>query len=185
MAADQAFSSPEEGRRIGRAVDAGTREEIGRSLLWQRVHAALRDAILAGRLKAGERIVELETARDLNVSQSTVREALKQLAHDGLVLQLPRRGSFVASIDQDEARHAYRLRATLERFAAAEFCLFAPESAIDTLENDLSAMRRAASANDTAGFVEADIAFHRHVWEATGNPCSRACGRSWRAACGP
>jgi DNA-binding GntR family transcriptional regulator len=170
MAADKTLSSHEEGKRIGGVVDAGTREDIGRSLLWQRVHAALRDAILSGRLKAGERIVELETAHELNVSQSTVREALKQLAHQGLVLQLPRRGSYVAAIDEAEARHAYRLRAALERFATAEYCLFAPESAIDTLEADLAAMRRAASDNDTAGFVEADIAFHRHVWEATGNP---------------
>jgi DNA-binding GntR family transcriptional regulator len=148
----------------------GPRTALERTLLWQQVHRVLHDAIISGRLSPGDRIVELETARELNVSQTTVREALKQLAHEGLVLQLPRRGTYVASIDEDHARHAYRLRAAVERFAAAEFCLHAPDEAIELLEGQLEAMRQAAAANDVAGLVERDGAFHREVWRATGNP---------------
>lgn len=140
------------------------------TLLSQRVHEVLRNAILTGELESGARIVELTVARDLSVSQSTVREALKQLAHDGLVLQLPRRGSYVASVDEESARQAYHIRAALERVAAAEFCANAPDDVIGDLESDLTAMRAAAKARDAVRFVESDIVFHRRIWEATGNP---------------
>lgn len=148
----------------------GSRVSLQGTLLWQRVHEVLRNAIVNGELESGERIVELDVARNLSVSQSTVREALKQLAHDGLVLQLPRRGSYVASVDEESARQAYQIRAALERVAAAEFCANAEEVVIRDLESDLADMRAAAAALDPVRFVESDIAFHRRIWGATGNP---------------
>ncbi|MGN9846491.1 GntR family transcriptional regulator [Nonomuraea sp. H19] len=135
----------------------------------RQVYETLREAIVEGRLQPGQRVVELDVARQLSVSQTTVRAALDQLAHDGLVLRFPRRGSYVASIEKEQARHAYEVRATLEPLAVRAFCTDADDTAIKRLEELLHDLRETAARDDLTGFVEADLAFHHTVWEASGN----------------
>jgi DNA-binding GntR family transcriptional regulator len=122
-----------------------------------------------GSLKPGQRVVELDVAQQLNVSQTTVRAALTQLAHDGLVLRFPRRGSYVASIEKEQARHANEVRASLEGIAASGFCAHADEAALGRLKTLLADLHEAAAHEDLSAFVETDLAFHRAVWEASGN----------------
>jgi DNA-binding GntR family transcriptional regulator len=137
--------------------------------LSDQVYELVRTAIASGELLPGARLVELELARRYGVSQAPVRDALRRLAADGVVLQFPRRGSYVADISEEDARQAYRVRAVLEQFAATEVCRIAPPGLADLLREDVAAMRLAARRSDVGGVVDGDVSFHRHVWEAAGN----------------
>lgn len=148
----------------------GSRTALNKGLLSTQVYDAIKSDIVSGRLEPGERLVESEIARSLEVSQAPVRDALKQLAHEGLVLQLPRRGSFVATISEEEARRSYLVREALEAVAAAEFCEHAPDEALDALDAILAEMFVAAEHGDAIALMDADMAFHRLTWTAGGNP---------------
>ncbi|WP_199551584.1 GntR family transcriptional regulator [Streptomyces sp. N35] len=143
---------------------------VGNARLSEQVYERLKAAISGGDLKPGERLGEQDIARRLSVSQSPVREALLRLTRERMVIQMPRRGSFVAEISHDEARHAYQVRIPLERVAAELACLHHDETLIPGLKEDLRRMRAAAAADDLQGMVEADASFHRRVWQAGGNP---------------
>jgi DNA-binding GntR family transcriptional regulator len=146
---------------------------LGRSLLSDQAYTLLRGQLLAAEHAPGTRLVESEIARRLAVSQAPVREALRRLAHEGLVLQLPHRGSFVAGMSADEARKSYAVRAALEVVAVdAVVESDDPElipRLVTALEEDLAAMIAAADRDDIAAFVAADAEFHRTVWETSGN----------------
>jgi DNA-binding GntR family transcriptional regulator len=81
------------------------------------VREALREAILDGRLPGGTRLIQAELATQLNVSNTPVREALRDLAGEGLVDFDPHRGSRVRSLDLDEVRELYEMRIALEPLA--------------------------------------------------------------------
>ncbi|MEN3360787.1 MAG: hypothetical protein V7637_4769 [Mycobacteriales bacterium] len=153
---------------------------LGRSLLSDQAYALLRDQLLAAEHAPGTRLVESEIARRLAVSQAPVREALRRLAHEGLVLQLPHRGSFVARLSAEEARKAYAVRAALEVVAVDGVVESDdPElipNLVTALEEDLATMVAAADRDDIAAFVAADAEFHRTVWETSGN---ELLGRIW------
>lgn len=138
-------------------------------LLSDQAYALLRRAIVAGDLAPGERIVESEVARRLRVSQAPVREALKRLVHEGLVTHIPRRGSYVTEIAEDEAVQARQVRVILEELAARSAAGTASDTLLDAMADDVEAMRTAAADDDPASFRSYDIDFHRKVCQASGN----------------
>jgi DNA-binding GntR family transcriptional regulator len=144
--------------------------EMFTGLLSDQVHRLLTEQILRRELPPGTRIVESELARQLSVSQSPVRDALRRLAHEGLVIQLPRRGTFVAEISDDDARAGYEVRAALEEVAADELCQHLSEQTVADLRAEVAAMTAAAAADDLNRLIEHDVDFHRLVWERSGNP---------------
>src|SRR5687768_4293810 len=79
----------------------------------------LRDAILSGYFKPGQRLVEAELCESMQVSRTTVREALRRLEGERLITIVPNRGPSVSEITWDEARQIYDVRALLEGEAAA------------------------------------------------------------------
>lgn len=143
---------------------------VGNVRLSEQVYERLKAAISCGDLKPGERLGEQEIARRMSISQSPVREALLRLTRERMVIQMPRRGSFVAEISHDEARHAYQVRIPLERVAAELACRSHDDKLVSGLEEDLGRLRTAASSDDLQGMVEADVSFHRRVWQAGDNP---------------
>lgn len=82
------------------------------------VYESLRDAIMQGQCEAGERLVELQLAEQFSVSRTPVREALRMLEQDGLAVAVPRRGTVVSRLMQDDAIEIYDLRAVLEGLSA-------------------------------------------------------------------
>jgi len=142
----------------------------GSGLLSEQVHRRLRASIVAGELAPGERLVESEIARRLGVSQAPVREAIRQLHHEGLVNSVARRGSTVAEVSADDARSARRVRVALEELAAREAVEVFSPAARERLEAVVAGMDRAARADDPVAVREADLAFHRSVVEMGGNP---------------
>lgn len=151
-------------------MDSATPDALSRNRLSDQLYLLLKGEIASGELTPGQRLVEADLARRYQLSHAPVREALRRLAHEGLVLHLPRRGTFVASISEEEARRSYSLRAVLEEVAAREFCRYAPADAPAQLAGILEQMEAAAADDDLQQVIDLDIRFHQTVWEATGHP---------------
>src|SRR5450759_4090273 len=88
--------------------------------LWESIADALRDEILDGRLPAGSRLVETELADRFGVSRGPVRDALAELARAGLALDLPRRGTFVSSLTEEDREEVYVIRRAIEEAAVGK-----------------------------------------------------------------
>jgi DNA-binding GntR family transcriptional regulator len=127
--------------------------------LVDRVIEELQEMVLAGRLKPGERLVEERLTEYLGVSRPPLREALRALQRDGLVLHSPRRGVIVAPLDAQDVREIYSLRWALERLAI-DLSVPVEESQLGGLEEALREMRAAAEARDAEGVVLANWRFH-------------------------
>jgi GntR family transcriptional regulator, rspAB operon transcriptional repressor len=82
-----------------------------------KVYEALKAQIINSQLRPGVKLIHQELAERLNVSRTPVRESLERLYQEGFVTRIPRRGFFVAEIDEDEARELYEMREALELFA--------------------------------------------------------------------
>lgn len=144
--------------------------------LSEEAYQALRDAILHGRLRPGERIVEAEVSRQMAISRGPIREAIRKLERDGLVEYLPRRGAVVAKLTRDDLRDAYNLRAHLEAYAVRLAVEHITPDGVAALEASLEAMRRCAARDDLDGLITADVAFHGHICRISG---SKRAYRLW------
>ncbi len=133
------------------------------------VHDSIRDAIVKGNLRPGERIVESRIARSMGVSQAPVREAIRELEQAGLVVSYPNRGAFVRELTPKDIREIYSLRAVLERFAVEQAVRTFEESDYEHLENLVGEMVSHAEAGDTKAFVESDYAFHAYICKKSGH----------------
>src|SRR3982751_1496960 len=90
-------------------------EPVATTTLKERIVQVLRDAILAGKLKPGERLNESRLARELSMSRVPVREALQRLEEQGLVVNIQRKGMFVVSLTEAEVQKINSLRLVLEK----------------------------------------------------------------------
>jgi len=149
---------------------AGTsRRTIERKSLDEDIADQLRASILSGALKPGERLTELGLAEQWQVSQGTIRAALKTLLHEGLVDSRPRRGTFVASVTEDDVMEIYTLRDTLEAFAARRAAERGSDTGRKTLERILYNMRAAAVDGDRKRMLDLDFQFHRAIVNMSGH----------------
>ena len=107
----------------------------------------LRQAIVSGQLKAGEKLVERELCEMLGVSRPSLREALRTLEAEKLIAIVPHRGPEVAAISLKEARDLYALRGLLESFAAHEFTRLASDEQVKSLGKTVRRLREAGQKN--------------------------------------
>jgi len=129
----------------------------------------LRQGVFEGRYPPGTPLRELNLARDLSVSQATVREALQRLQYTGLVTRTPNVGSVVTRLSVKEVRERVELRAILEVKAALEACTRMGEPEFAELENRLAALDRAVAEDRYFEAAQADLHFHRYIWQCSGN----------------
>jgi DNA-binding GntR family transcriptional regulator len=129
----------------------------------------LREEILSSRLAPGTELGEVALARSLGVSRGPLREAIGQLAAEGLVTMVPRRGAVVTRLTRQEFMDAYQVREALESLAMklAVPRLSAPEKA--QLHEMCEAMERAAAEGDSVGFFAVNRDFHDLFVRASGN----------------
>jgi DNA-binding GntR family transcriptional regulator len=135
----------------------------------QSVFEQLRQAIWSGDLQPGVALREAHIAKQLNVSQVPVREALLQLESLGLVVRVPDRGTTVTKLTRTEIEQMIDVRRHLEEMA---FLLAADHltlTVIAELKTHLKKMRTYVEQRDHFAMAEEDFAFHRTVWKATGN----------------
>src|SRR6478609_3876376 len=127
----------------------------------QRVLEALREAILVGRYGDGDRLIEERIANELQTSRGPVREALRQLEHEGLVVSYPYRGAVVLGVSEEEIQQVLiPIRLTLERFSFTKALEQMDESDFAELAKEVWTMAEAAREHELLRLVEADIRFH-------------------------
>lgn len=151
------------------STDRALPRPIARRVLREEIKEYLIDAILRGALKPGDRIVETRIAHELGVSQTPVREALRDLELLGFVTSEPFRGTRVRAFTHEELVQIYPIRAAIEGVAARAAATRITTEQLLALEEQIDRMREASELGDEATAIEADIAFHRIIVEASGN----------------
>jgi len=135
----------------------------------ERVIEALREEIMLGKLVDGERLIEDQIARRLETSRGPVREALRELEHEGLVVSYPYRGAVVLGVSDEEVQHVLiPIRLTLERFCFMKALERMTETDFAELAKEVWLMGEAGRAEDLMSAVEADIRFHEFVLSHSG-----------------
>jgi DNA-binding GntR family transcriptional regulator len=129
----------------------------------------LRRAILAGELEPGERLREVQLAHDLGVSRPTLREALYQLIHEGLLVQEPYKGIAVAAIDAATITDVAAVRVALETVAARAIAADRTGESQAGLRAAWADYERAVDGDDPGLQHEAHLALHRAIWLLSGN----------------
>jgi DNA-binding GntR family transcriptional regulator len=130
-------------------------------------YVAIREEIVSGRLRGGERLVEAQLARDLGTSRGPVREALRRLSDEGLADILPRRSAVVRELTDDEIHAIADFRIAIETMAAR--LAVRRRSSTKPLHALVARLARAAARGDEAEVVALDLAFHRALCESSGN----------------
>jgi DNA-binding GntR family transcriptional regulator len=125
---------------------------------------SIREAIFRGELKPGQVLRELGLARNLNVSQATVREALSQLEHYGLVVRTPNRSTSVTSLSMTEVRDRIRVRVALECLAFSDAAQRATPEQLAELDHLAARIKEKAASKDSFEMMKADRRFHQLVW---------------------
>ncbi|MBQ8306012.1 MAG: GntR family transcriptional regulator [Blautia sp.] len=133
------------------------------------VFNTLRQAILKGELKPGERLMEVALADRLGVSRTPIREAMRKLELEGLVVMVPRRGAQVASITEKDLNDVLEVRIALENMAIEKACERMTEEDMSSLFLASKSFERVMSEGDLVQMAEADEAFHEMIYKAAGN----------------
>lgn len=139
------------------------------SSLRDQAYDALRDAIISGRLAPGDRIKERDVAQQMDISTTPIKEALRRLEQDGLVVAWPRRGAVVSSMTLTAIEEIVEIRADLERFAARLVSKRPPPGFALALEFQLDLMRGLTENGPVEELVTANTQFHRLIREGSHN----------------
>ncbi|MBE3574753.1 MAG: GntR family transcriptional regulator [Firmicutes bacterium] len=133
------------------------------------VFESLRQAIMTGQLRPGERLMEVQLANELGVSRTPVREAIRKLELEGLVVMIPRKGAYVSRMSTRDIQEVFEIRATLEGLAATLAVERATEQELDELQALLGRIAECIARNDVKTMVEVDTEFHRQLFQCAHN----------------
>ena len=137
--------------------------------LWERVHAHLRDEILANRLPPGSVLSEVPLAASLGVSRGPIREALGRLAAEGLVTIRPRRGAVVSTLSHEEFLQAYQVRESLETLAIRLAVPRLSDEDIARIYDLVQQQEKAVDHDDVESFFALNNSFHQLFVDSSGN----------------
>ena len=134
------------------------------------VFNTLRQAILKGELKPGERLMEIQLANKLGVSRTPVREAIRKLELEGLVLMIPRKGAEVAEITRQDMEDVLEVRTALEELAVKDACDHITDAQLSELKKASNEFKKALlEGKDLVTCADADMHFHDVILSATNN----------------
>lgn len=133
------------------------------------VFQTLRQAILKGELQPGERLMEIKLAERLGVSRTPIREAIRKLELEGLVVMIPRKGAAVANITEKDTKDVLEVRRTLEMFAVEVACDRITEQQMAELKKAAKEFEASKGSMDLIRIAENDMNFHEIIYEATHN----------------
>lgn len=151
----------------------------------KRIEAALTEEIAAGELAPGTRLDEASLATRFDASRTPVREALGRLTAQGILVEGPKRGVFVAEYSREELAQIFEAMHEIEAACAriaAQRLNFLSKTEIETAQ---SACVAAAKAGDRAAYLRANEAFHMAIYRATGNPHMAEIASEFRQRTGP
>jgi DNA-binding GntR family transcriptional regulator len=149
--------------------------------LRDRVVGAIRDAIIQGKFRPGEKIPELELAGQLGVSRTPIREAIQVLEQQGLLEIRPKNGTYIRAVNWDDARDGLTVRISLEELAVRQALeRLDPDEwgrLCDQVEALIGKMRDAIGAENPSAATECDVELHALLIEAASNPY---LSRAWQ-----
>lgn len=137
--------------------------------LREKILETIRDAILKGSLKAGERVSEPELAERFGISRTPIREAFRQLESEGYLEVIPRKGAVVASLSERDVEEFYAIKIILEGFAARMAAANLTAKDIERLESINERLRQIAREGDVKNFFRVHNEFHEVFIKAAGN----------------
>ena len=145
----------------------------------QQVVEILRSAIITGGYEPGERLIEATLSTELGTSRGPVREALRQLENEGLVVSEPYKGAVVLGVSDEEVQEVLiPIRLVLERYSFAHALRVMTDTDFAELGKQIWVMERAARSGDLLKVVEADLRFHDIVISSAGQPHTTQVWRS-------
>jgi DNA-binding GntR family transcriptional regulator len=147
---------------------AGDREALSSGSRAERTADVLRERIIEGLFRPGERLSEEELSAALNVSRNTLREAFRQLGQEGVLVHEFGRGVFVRTLSTEDVRDIYAMRRILE-LAAVRNLPNAPAGALDAVRGAVESAEEAAARADWFTVGTANMRFHQAVAELTGS----------------
>lgn len=133
------------------------------------VFNTLRQAILTGELKPGERLMEIHLANRLGVSRTPIREAIRKLELEGLVTMMPRRGAEVAQITEKSMNDVLEVRRAMDALCAELACERITEEELEQLAEACEEFEKATATGDVKLIAQTDVALHDIIMQATGN----------------
>lgn len=142
----------------------------------------IRDLILSGALRDGDRLVERDLADRLGISRGPVRDALRRLDAEGLVVLLPRRGARVATLTAADGEEIIALRAVTEPLAVRALAASGPAGYAGELQRIVDDLHRACDDGDRSAAVLLDFALHRRIHELSGR---RRLLHTWETVSAP
>ena len=133
------------------------------------VFNTLRQAILMGELKPGERLMEMHLADRLGVSRTPIREAIRKLELEGLVVMYPRKGAQVAKITEKNLKDVLEVRRALDSLAVSLACKRMSDEEKKELREACDAFEQVIATNNTRAITESDVALHDIIVRSTRN----------------
>lgn len=145
-------------------MDTFKRKPIEKRPLYRdEIRNAMKKAIMSGELKPGDRIIETKWARELGVSQSPVREAIRELEMIGLVENIPYQGCFVRSVTKKDMKDSYKVRMYLELLGIQDAVKNVDQEQIREIQSILKEMEVAAEENNFDLYIQKDVLFHKKI----------------------
>lgn len=135
----------------------------------QDVAKSIRAAVNDGTLTGGTPLVERRIAEDMGISRAPVREALRQLEEEGLVVNIPFKGWYVTEVSPKAMEEIVSLRTAVESFAAERATVLAKPRDLEALRRLFGEMQRAADADAADELLELHLQFHRRFYELAGH----------------
>lgn len=150
--------------------DAVKRKPIERhQTLREKILESIRDSILKGQLKPGEKVAEPELAERFGISRTPIREAFRQLESEGYLTVIPRKGAVVTSLSEQDVEEYYAIKSILEGYAAQVAALRMTEKDIERLEAINDRLQQLADEEDFKAFFKVHNEFHELFIKASGN----------------
>jgi len=142
---------------------------IPRRSLHDELATQLRDLLMRGELKAGDKISEQALCQRFGVSRTPLREALKVLANEGLIILLPNRGASVARISPGEIDELFPIMGAMEALAGETACARITDAGIAAIEVMHEEMLDHYRGRNAAGYLQVNRKIHEAIFEAAGN----------------
>lgn len=129
----------------------------------------LREAILEGKLEPGQRMMEIQLAEQLGVSRTPVREAIRKLELEGLVVMIPRKGAYVADVSIKDIMEVLEVRVAIEGLAASLAAERMTDNELDELELLFYQFKQCYQKDDVEGMIQKDVEFHDRIFASARN----------------
>ncbi|MCV0440935.1 MAG: GntR family transcriptional regulator [Hydrogenophaga sp.] len=160
------------------AADAFRVGRLPKHTFRQHIAESLRSAILGGRIAPGTPLVETALAAQFDVSRGPLREAMRQLIEEGLIVSIPYTGTHVISLSVEDVREIYSMRVTLERFAFEQAWNRRDDYFRSELRRRHAVLTEKIDQGDDEASILAELDFHGLVYEISGH---RLLQISWRS----